>query len=287
MTPATTEQHFIRIRGLIKDFGRFRLGPVDLDLPVGYVTGLVGINGAGKTTLIKALLGLVRPDAGTISGDGFAATLARDDVGVVFDRSTLIPEWNLSQAASALRRFAPRWDDSLFRSLIDRFGLSGGLRIATLSRGETTKAHLALALARRPRLLILDEPTSGLDPAARRATLDLFREYMAADEEHTIVFSTHITSDLERIADQLCVIGAGTIVDTGATFDLIERYALVRGPSAALATGRSAVHGLRENGETFEGLIRTSDTPLFGPDVLIEPTSIDDLVVHLGQGVES
>nr|WP_300148849.1 ABC transporter ATP-binding protein [Propionicimonas sp.] len=286
MNAITTDQPAIRVRGLQRDFGRFRLGPIDLDLPVGYVTGLVGANGAGKTTLLKAMLGLIRIDACTVhpdTGDG-PSTLAGEDVGVVFDQPTLIPEWTATQAAQALRPFSTRWDDQLFTGLIDRFRIARTGRVGTLSRGETTKLSLALALARRPRLLILDEPTSGLDPAARRVVLDLFREFMAADDGHTILFSTHITGDLDNIADHLRVIDAGRIVEAGTLDDVLERYAVVRGATTDLtAVARHAVRGLRENAGAFHGLIATADTALFGPDALIEPAGIDDIVVHLGQ----
>jgi ABC-2 type transport system ATP-binding protein len=285
MNPIATDQPAIRVRGLERDFGRFRLGPIDLDLPVGYVTGLVGVNGAGKTTLLKAVLGLIRVDAGTVHSDaGGHPALAAEDVGVVFDQPTLIPEWTPTQAARALRPFAVRWDAQLFTGLIDRFRIAPSGRVGTLSRGETTKLSLALALARRPRLLILDEPTSGLDPAARRVVLDLFREFMAADDGHTILFSTHITSDLNGIADHLRVIDAGRIVEAGSLDDVLERYAVVRGATTNLgAAARPAVRGLREYAGAFHGLIATSDTALFGPDVLIEAATIDDIVVHLGQ----
>jgi ABC-2 type transport system ATP-binding protein len=286
MNTTTTDLPAIRVRGLLRDFGRFRLGPIDLDVPVGYVTGLVGANGAGKTTLLKAVLGLVRIDAGAVHADATdgPSTLAGTDVSMVFDQPTLVPEWTARTAARALRPFSARWDDRLFTDLIDRFRIAPTARVGTLSRGETTKLGLAFALARRPRLLILDEPTSGLDPGARRAVLDLFREFMAADEQHTILFSTHITSDLDRIADQLCVIDAGRMVEAGTLEDVLERYAMVRGPATALtATMRGAIHGLRAGEEAFDGLIATTDTALFGPDVLIEAAGIDDIVVHLSR----
>ncbi len=114
--------------------------------------------------------------------------------------------------------------------------------------------------------------------------LDLFREYMAADEQHTILFSTHITNDLERIADHLQIMSSGRIVDAGPLDDVVERYAMARGPSAGLTgTARPCVHGLREANGTFDGLIATVDTALFGSEILIEPASIDDIVVHLSQ----
>lgn len=286
MNNTITEPAAIEIRGLRKDYGRFRLGPIDLDLPAGYVTGLVGANGAGKTTLLKSVLGLVRPDAGSVQQARDGRALPGIDLagtGVVFDQLTVIPEWTARGAAAAIAPFCPRWDATLFADLLERFRVASDARIGTLSRGEGTKLSLALALARRPGLLILDEPTSGLDPSARRDVIDVFAEFMAADEGHTILFSTHITSDLDRIADHLRVLAGGQLVEAGPLAEVLERYAMVRGPSAALsAPARAAVHGLREVNGAFDALVNVRHTALFGPEVLIEPAGIDDLVVHLG-----
>lgn len=288
MSTPKTEQAAIQIRGLVKSFGRFQLGPIDLDVPAGYVTGLVGVNGAGKTSLLKAMLGLLRTDSGTVhSFTGSRTGLAAEDAGVVFDHPTVIPEWTARRSGAALAPFFPRWDAALFAELLERFRVTPSARVGTLSHGETTKLSLALALARQPRLLILDEPTSGLDPAARRTVLDLFGEFMAADDRRTILFSTHITSDLERIADHLCILSEGRVIDAGPLEEVVERYAMVRGPSPALpATARSNVHGLREVSDTFDGLIAADNTALFGPDVLVEPACIDDIVAHLSQPVD-
>ncbi|MBN9105704.1 MAG: ABC transporter ATP-binding protein [Propionibacteriaceae bacterium] len=285
-----TEPAVVEVRELRKDYGRFQLGPLDLDLPAGYVTGLVGENGAGKTTLLKAMLGLVRPDAGSVRqvGDGQARPgLDLGGVGVVFDHLVVIPEWTVSQAGAAVAPFCPSWDAGLFAELLTRFGVVSGARVGTLSRGEGSKLSLALALARRPRLLILDEPTSGLDPGARYDVIDVFAEFMAADDQHAILFSTHIASDLDRIADHLRVLVDGRLVESGPLPEVLERHAMVRGPSSALpASARAAVRGLRDVGGTFDGLIATQDTAQFGPEVLIEPASIDDIVVRLSHPAE-
>ena len=161
------------------------------------------------------------------------------------------------------------------------------VKVKDLSRGQGVKLQLALALAHRPELLILDEPTSGLDPVARLEVLDILSDFLIA-EGRTVLFSTHITSDLERIADHLRVIGAGRIRFAGTLPDLVEQWAMARGPVSALTPeAEAALVGTRRNGAgAFSGLIRTADTAVFGPDVLIEPPSIDEAVVAMTRGPE-
>lgn len=282
----TTEGSVITATDLVRNFGRFQLGPLTLEIPQGYVTGLVGANGAGKTTLLKLLLRLQTPDAGSLSlfGQPVGASndANRNDIGVVFDAPFVLPDWTVRKAGAALAPFYSRWDADLFERLLDRFHLAAGALVKSLSRGEGTKLMLAFALAHQPRLLLLDEPTSGLDPATRRDLLDLFAEFMAADERHTILFSSHITSDLERIADHIRVLSHGRLVETGTVDEVVERYAIVRGPRRALtAQNRSVIRNLQESSNIFDGLIATQDTSGFGPEVVIEPATLDDIVVHL------
>ncbi len=281
-----TDAPAIKVTDLVRDFGRFQLGPLDLSIPAGYVTGLVGANGAGKTTLLKLLLGLQTADAGNMSllgqpvGDNNLAV--REDIGVVFDAPFVLPDWTISAAGKALAPFYSRWDTALFEALLNRFHLTQSAQVKSLSRGESTKLMLALAMSHQPRLLLLDEPTSGLDPATRRDLLDLFAEFMAADANHTILFSTHLTSDLERIADHIRVLSHGRLVEAGTLDEVVERYAIVRGPRRALTPkNRTAICGLHERTDIFDGLIAAADTSGFGLDVVIDPATLDDIVVHL------
>ena len=165
--------------------------------------------------------------------------------------------------------------------------LATGIVRGDLGSALLTAYALALALAHHPELLILDEPTSGLDPVARLEVLDILRDFLVA-EGRTVLFSTHITSDLERIADRLHIIGAGRTRFAGTLPDLVEQWAMARGPVSALTPETEAVlTGTRRNGAgAFAGLIRTADTAVFGPDVLIEPPSIDEAVVAMTRGPE-
>ena len=278
----------IRLDAVVRTQGSFTLGPLDMTVPVGMVTGFVGPNGAGKTTTIKAMLGMVGIDAGSIGVLDGAPGARRDRIGVVLDTVALPREWTAASAARNLERFYPDWDRGRLDELLARLDVPARVKVKDLSRGQGVKLQLALALAHHPELLILDEPTSGLDPVARLEVLDIFRDFLIA-EGRTILFSTHITSDLERIADHLHIIGAGRTRFAGTLPDLVEQWAMARGPVSALTPGAEAVLvGTRRNGAgAFAGLIRTADTAVFGPDVLIEPPSIDEAVVAMTRGPDS
>lgn len=260
--------------GLVKRRGDFTLGPLDLRVPRGYVTGLVGANGAGKTTLLRTLLGLFRADAGSV------AAPSMDHVGVAFDQPFVLPYWRIRDAAAAYATFRAGWDQDWFEGLLSRFGLRADARVKNLSRGEGSKLMIALAMANHPDLLILDEPTSGLDPAARADLIDLLREHMRR-EDASLLFSTHITSDLEHFADYLVFVHGGQIVYAGALDQLIEDFAYVQGSLEDL-TGQNAplIRGLRRGQETFDGIIRTADSAAFGSRIRLDTPTIEQIAVH-------
>lgn len=269
-----------RVHGLRKRLGTFELRDVDLTLPTGYVTGLVGPNGSGKTTLIRNILGLTRPDAGTVSVLGSDATRhPADRVGVVLDQVTAAPEWRAGAVGSHVRPLFPRWDESRYRALLERFAVPPHTPVGELSRGQAVKMAMAMALAHDPLLLILDEPSSGLDPVARRELADVIREYML-DSGHTALFSTHITTDIDNLADHLVVMSRGVVAYQGTLEDARERFAVVHGHGALTPESTAAVLGLRRSIEgTFQGLIDVADSALFGADVELLPATIDDIVV--------
>ena len=278
----------IRFDAVVRRQGAFTLGPLDMSVPNGLVTGFVGPNGAGKTTAIKAMLGMVGIDAGSISVLGGAPGARHGRIGVVLDRLALSRDWTAVSAARSLERFYPDWDRDLLDDLLTRLDVPARVKIKDLSRGQGVKLQLALALAHRPELLILDEPTSGLDPVARLEVLDVFRDFLV-EEGRTILFSTHITSDLERIADCLHIIAAGRTCFAGPLHDLTEQWAMVRGPLSALSPEAEAVltGTRRSDAGTFSGLIRVSETAAFGPDVVVEPPSIDEAVAAMTRGSRS
>ncbi|GEK80683.1 ABC transporter ATP-binding protein [Agrococcus baldri] len=258
----------------------FALEGISFAIPRGTVVGLVGPNGAGKTTAIRALLGLIAPDGGRVETFGLPAgssrALAR--TGIVLDQPTAADEWRVSTLGRRIAPFYPSWSEQRFVDLLARLSVPQQRRVGELSRGEGIKLSLATALAQAPELLILDEPSSGLDPASRREIAAIIREFMV-DPSHGVLVSTHITAELEGLADELVVLVGGRVADRGPLHEVVEQFAMVRGAGAAPG---APVVGLQRSGEQWSGLIRIDDSAAFGPEVVIDAASIDDIVVHLG-----
>lgn len=221
----------VQFHGVSKRYTHFSLENIHLELPTGSIMGFIGANGAGKSTTIRILMGLVHQDAGTVRVLGHAMpadqAAAKLDIGFVSEDMRLYGQATLAWHMDFLRPIYPRWDQSYAESLARRFDLKPQQKIKGLSHGQRVKAALLLALARRPRLLVLDEPTTGLDPVARVEVLD---ELMAAlaDEERTILFSSHNTLDVEQISDQITFIDRGRIIDSDDKEVFLDRWRRLR-----------------------------------------------------------
>ena len=275
----------VKATGLDRRLGRFHLDSVDFELPTGLVMGFVGPNGSGKTTTIKALLGMVQPDSGAVElfdGEAPGTASTKERIGVVLDQLFVSPDWSVSSLTRRVGSFFGNWDRTAFADYLERFEISASSRVDTLSRGESVKLSLAMALAHHPDLLILDEPTSGLDPVSRADLVDLLREFMV-NPAHSILFSTHITSDLDNLADLIVVIDNGRIAYSGTVEGLQEDFAMVHGTEHLTPAAASSVMGLRRTGGRFDGLIRADATPLFGPTTVIDAATTDDVIVHLAR----
>lgn len=282
------EENLIVVDGLAKQYKEFTLHGIHFHLPAGYIMGMIGPNGAGKTTTIKALLDMIRPDAGTISLLG-AATAAdrialRDSLGVQLD-TTLYPDyWRVKQVAKSLRSFFPQWDDAYFDQLCTDMEIPLKTKYKSMSRGTQVKLQLAAALAHHPRLLILDEPTAGLDPLARDELLTRLQDFIA-DGQHSVLLSTHLTGDLERIADFLLYIRGGRQQFFGHVDDLLGQYVLIKGGLADLTpTLRAALIGLRTHSEGFSGLLAVDQTVGLPDTLLQESITLEQLMIYFGRG---
>ena len=194
----------IQINQLVKKYKNFQLGPITISIPKGMIIGLIGENGAGKTTLMKSLLGIIHPDSGDIQ-------MKEEHVGVVLDQSFFPELLTANDIHSIMKDIYTTWDSTLFFDYLKRFQLPKNKIIKEMSKGMRKKLEIITALSHHPSLLILDEPTSGLDPVVRNEVLDLFLEFIQ-DEQHTILFSTHITSDLEHISDYIIFLDQGQII---------------------------------------------------------------------------
>ncbi len=221
----------VQFDGVSKRYAHFSLESIHLELPTGSIMGFIGANGAGKSTTIRILMGLVHQDAGTVRVLGHAMpadqAAAKLDIGFVSEDMRLYGQATLAWHMDFLRPIYPRWDQSYAESLAKRFDLKPQQKIKGLSHGQRVKAALLLALARRPRLLVLDEPTTGLDPVAR---VEVLSELMAAlaDEERTILFSSHNTLDVEQISDQITFIDRGRIIDSDNKEAFLDRWRRLR-----------------------------------------------------------
>ncbi len=263
--------------------GNFALRDVSFELPTGYVMGLIGANGAGKTTTIRCLLGMRGFETGEIEllGHRVPGPVAlRQDVGVVLDRAYLVGDWRLAEAERALRPFYDRWDGARYRQLLEEFGLDLRAKVKDLSRGMAVKLMIAVALSHQARLLVFDEPTSGLDPATRDELAGVIGDFLL-DEGHSVLFSTHITSDLDRIGDYLTLIHDGRIAWTGTKDDILDAYRVVRGGPGDLSEPAGVrLIGTRRTPTGTQALVRSEQAGLLGGDVLVEAPTLEEIAVH-------
>lgn len=279
----------IEIKGLRKQYGGFTLGGLDFTLPEGCITGLVGENGAGKSTLLRLIVGMTRPDAGElrvlgapVGGEAFRAL--REDIGYVPDE-TYFPEMLTPRDVGAvLSRAYSRWDASSYAALLERFALPVRKPVRELSRGMKMKLSLAAALAHRPRLLVLDEATGGLDPVARDGILDLLNDF-TRDETHTVLLSSHILSDLEKICDYVAFLRNGRLLFCEEKDRLTECCAVVRLPAREIgALPENAVLARRRNGLAAELLVRRDALPR---GFTAGRTTLEEIVLLLSASAET
>lgn len=278
-------QSAIRISGLRKQYKDFLLKDVSFSLPSGFVMGLVGPNGAGKTTIIKLIMNLIRPDGGTIEIFGMDHRAKEEQVkariGFVYDVPPFYKDVSLRNTKRALALFYERWNERLFNDLASQFQLPLKKKVKTLSNGMRTKFALALALSHEADLLVLDEPTTGLDPVFRRELLHGLSG-MLQDESKSILFSTHITTDLERIADYVTFLRGGEVVLSTSKEELLENWGVVRGDEGALDhVDRGVRHGVRRHAHGLDILTSNARAAraACGDRVVIDPASFEDIVV--------
>ena len=224
-------ENILEIKNLSKKYKGFELKNVNIKLPKGMIMGFIGENGAGKTTTIKSILNIINRDSGEIKIFGLDnkenERKIKEDLGVVLDDSFLSEYLNPSDINKIMKNIYKNWDEKLYFKYIEDFKLPKEKISKEYSSGMKMKLKIAVALAHHPKLLILDEPTSGLDPVARNEILDIFQEFIQ-DEEHGIFVSSHITSDLEHIADYITFINDGEIIFTKTRDELLENYGIVK-----------------------------------------------------------
>lgn len=279
----------LEIHELTKKYEGFTLDHISFQVPSGSIVGLIGENGAGKTSTINAVLGLIKKDSGEIeilgeNADNLSSPV-KEEIGVVFDGSNFSEELTPVKLNKVLRDVYSSWDQALFRKLLEQMEVPLSKKIKTFSKGMKMKLSIAVALAHHPRLLILDEATSGLDPVMRDDILDMFLDFVQ-DEEHSILVSSHITSDLEKVADYIVFIHKGKIIFAKSKDELLENYGIIK-------CGREQFEALDKEDQIiyrrldYEWQVLTADRNRAQkkyPKALVIPATIDEIMLLYVKG---
>ena len=270
------------LRGILKQYKDFTLGPVDLTVPAGSIVGLIGENGAGKTTLLKILCGVNRADGGTaeLLGRSPADPAARARLGVVFEDAFFYESFTAGQVGHSLAGvFGAHWNTAAYCRYLTRFGLDTGKKIKEYSRGMRLKLGLAAALAHDPELLVLDEATAGLDPVVRGELLDLFLEFIQ-DERHSIIMSSHITTDLQQVADSIAYLHRGQLLFHENKDELLQEYGVLRCDENTLTSlPADLVVSTKHGAFGCESLVKDrAAVREFLPDTVCDAAGLDDIM---------
>jgi ABC-2 type transport system ATP-binding protein len=274
----------LEIKDLRKDYGDFCLQDISFSLPEGYIMGLIGPNGAGKTTTIKLIMNLIKKNGGSIEifGKDYIdhEVEVKSKIGFVYDNPNYYDHLNLKQIKNIIAPFYRTWDEPGFMNLVDKFNLPLRKVIKKFSRGMVMKAAIAIALSHHADFIIMDEPTSGLDPVFRRELLELLHELLQS-EKKSILFSTHITSDIEKIADFITFILDGKVIFSSRKDEVLENYALVKGGNELLnEETEQYFKGIRKSEFGFEALTDNAGEikKRFGTDAVIDKASLEDIM---------
>lgn len=274
-------ENAICIRGLCKHYEDFSLENLNLTVPTGTIVGFVGENGAGKTTTLKAIFGAIRTDGGSIEVLGCTDPdrLDKSQIGVVMEDSFFYETLTPRQVNSIMKSLQPGWDSAEFARLLHDYQLPEKKLIKDMSKGMRMKFRLATALAHKPKLLILDEATSGLDPVVRGEVLDYLRDYIQ-DESHSVLMSSHITSDLEKVADSIAYLHKGRLLFQMDRDELLEKYGVLRcSPEQLEVLDNRLKVATRKTGFTCETLVSDAAAARRAlPDAVIDRASIEDIM---------
>lgn len=277
-------ENAIEIRGLTKRFREFSIEDMNLSIPQGYITGFVGRNGAGKSTTIKAILNMIRLDQGQVEVLGKPMikheTELKNRIGVVLSEDGFNEDVSLKNFADLIAPMYRSWDQKVFAKYLSDFGLPVKEKISSLSKGMRMKYSLAIALSHHADLFIMDEPTAGLDPIVRDEILDVFME-LIQDEGKTVLFSTHITSDLDKVADYVVMIDHGKIIFNKAKDDLLDHHVIVKGDKLLLDQElKKKLVGYKVHEYGFEGLAVDREYLRGIQGLTLEKPNVENLMLY-------
>lgn len=284
-------ENIIEIKNVSQEFKDFKINNLSFEVKKGFVTGFIGANGAGKSTTIKMIMNLLKPTQGEVKVFGLDYVgnekAIKERIGFVYDDNVFYEQATLQDMKKIIAPAYKQWDESLFKHYVDQFELPLKKKMKTFSKGMKMKASLAFALSHRAELIIMDEPTSGLDPVFRRELLELLHEEMLTGEK-TIFFSSHITTDLDRLADYITFIQSGQLIFSKELYQIEEQYAVIKGALDLLDkdTEKEFV-SIRKTDIGFEALTsnRKSAEYIFGEQVVYEKASLEDIMYFSKRGL--
>lgn len=278
-------KNVIELKNVSKDYGDFKLDNISFEVPEGCVCGFIGQNGAGKTTTIQLILDTITRDSGEItlfgkSVDGDSASL-REDIGLVFDEMGFHEFLTAKQINTIMKNVYKNWDEVLYFDYLKRFSLPSKKACGSFSRGMRMKLQIATALSHGAKLLIMDEPTSGLDPIVRNEMLQIFREYVVK-EDHTILLSSHITGDLEKLADEVVFIDGGRIVIKGNKDEILEKHGIIKCKKEELAgIDKEMIVSYELSSMGAEILVNDVNTARkLYPNMVIEQAGLEEIMIY-------
>ena len=279
-------ENILNISNLSKEYKNFKLDNISFSLPRGYIMGFIGANGAGKTTTIKLIMNLIRKSSGKVEifgKDNIKHEIdVKSNIGFVYDECNYYEELSIKDNVSIVKRFYKTWNQKQCDEYLRKFNLDSSKKVKELSKGMKMKFAISIALSHGADLIIMDEPTSGLDPVSRSEILEILQEYIQ-DGEKSVVFSTHITSDLEKVADYITFINRGKLEFSMSKDEILERYKIVKGGLDILNDDfRKKFIKIKKNSFGFEGLTNNAENIRreYGNEVIIEKATLEDIMVY-------
>lgn len=273
----------LEVKNITKKYPSFNLDDVSFNVEEGSICGFIGRNGAGKTTTLKGIMGLIHLDAGEIHVFGHNMLINEDenrqDISFSLSELNYFTEVKIGKLTEVTKRFYKNWNDDTYEKICKKFNLDQNKRIKELSSGMKVKYGLAVALSHKAKLLIFDEPTSGLDPVSRDEILEIFKS-IVKDGKRSILFSTHITSDLEKCADHIVYIRNGKIVSSLTKDEFINSYKEVKGPISALDANKELLVSYKVEGKTFEGLVKKENVEKLADNIKTSVPALDTIMVY-------
>ena len=275
----------IELKNVVKDYGDFKLDHISFAVPEGSVCGFIGQNGAGKTTTINLILDIINRDEGEISLFGKPVdkdhAYVREDVGVVFDEMGFHEFMTAKDINIMMKNIYKNWDEVAFFDYLKKFSLPSKKKCGAFSRGMRMKLQISVAMSHKAKLLIMDEPTSGLDPIVRNEMIGIFRDFVV-EEDHTILLSSHITGDLEKIADEVVFIDGGKIVFSGNKDEILEKHGILKcKKEEASKVSEALIVGVEKEAYSTSILVndRHAAAKLY-PDMVIEEAALEDIMIY-------